>query len=99
MNTKDENKITTCYGGKIDNITGGDNFSRAYFREGRRGIHDDFPDNVILTNFDIIKGKFYIRLNFSERYIEIPVSLETINKWKEEIEKLHKIYAEEDADE
>ena len=100
MNTKDENKINSCYGGRIDKIMSGDHFTSAYFEDTKKGIRREILlEEVVLTNYDIIGGKFYIRINFPTQYIEIPISLERIKNWKEKIEKQHLERIEEETDE
>jgi hypothetical protein len=100
MNTKDENKVDSYYGGCIDNIIFGDHFTSAYFDDMKKGIRRKILlEEVILTKYDTLDGKFHIRLNLPTQYIEIPISLERINKWKEEIEKQHLERIDEEIDE
>jgi hypothetical protein len=100
MSTQDEsNKINGYYGGRIDNIMSGDHFTSAYFDDMKKGIRREVPlEEVILTKYDTLSGKFHIRLNFSTQYIEIPISLSRINEWKNEIDKLNKLYMEEEKE-
>ena len=99
MSTED-NKINGYYGGRIDNIMSGDHFTTAYFEDTKKGIRRKIDlEEVLLTNYDIIDGKFYIRINFPTQYIEIPISLSRINEWKIEIEKQHAKRMEEEQEE
>lgn len=90
-------KIDAYYGGYVDNIRCGDNFTSAYFDEMKKGIKHDinFPEEVVLTHYDTLSDEFRIRVNFSTQYIEIPISLSRIKEWKNEIDKQHKLYVEE----
>ena len=92
----DDNKICSYYGGLIDNVISGDHFTTAYFDDMKKGLRQEIPlEEVVLTKYDTLDGKFHIRVNFSTQYIEIPISLSRINEWKNEIDKQHKLYMEE----
>ena len=94
----EHNKISSDYGGCIDKIISGDHFTSAYFNDMQKGIRrgEILPEEVILTKYDTIGGKFYVRLNFATQYIEIPISLSRINEWKIEIDKQHAKIIEEE---
>lgn len=96
----EDNKVDCYNGGEIDLYYTGAVFSADYFKDvSKNSSETEEPKSVKLINFDIDKGEFTIRLEFSNRFYEIPVSMSRIVEWKKEIERQNSAREKEEEEE